>query len=210
MVARSVIVQPMRFAPSLIRALEEDRKGATRRIVTSANSLVQPGKFENLRLETGRASFVNGRSVIKARCGFPAGERAVTVESRIKPFDLLWVRRGQQGGTRVASSMTLEVWAVEVSRLQDMTEQDAIDEGVWHPDPAQFPEAQPEACSMLWYPCAEKGKAHISPRLAFRDLWTSLNGRGRNGWDANPWVWTYRFTVHRMNVDQLLEVKKSA
>lgn len=193
----ALMVQPMRFNPQMIEALEAGRKGATRRIVTGSNSLVQPGRFENVNLDTGRASHVNGRNVIKARCKFPAGERAVTIESKIKPEALLWVRRGQAGGTRASSTLTLEVWAVEVSRLQDMTDKDAIAEGV-----------------MPWrneYAVNEAGDLHYAtPRLAFSALWDSINGRGRNGWDANPWVWTYRFTVHQANVDQLLEVKKSA
>lgn len=197
MVADSMTVQPMRFSPPMIEALEDGRKVATRRIVTGGNALVQPGKFENVNLETGRASHVGGRNVIKARCRFPAGERAVTIESKVKPDALLWVRRGQAGGTRAASTLTLEVWAVEVSRLQDMTDKDAIAEGV-----------------MPWrneYAVNAAGDLHhATPRLTFWALWDSINGRGRDGWDANPWVWTYRFTVHRMNIDQLLEVKKSA
>lgn len=194
----ALMVRPMRFSPQMIEALEDGRKVATRRIVSAGNSLVRPGKFENVNLDTGRSSHVGGRNVIKARCKFPAGERAVTIESKIQPEALLWVRRGQAGGTRAASTLTLEVWAVEASRLQDMTDKDAIAEGVWHPSWNEF----------LWLPHETDGAAHLHARDAFRTLWKSINGS--KSWDANPWVWTYRFTVHRMNVDQLLEVRKSA
>jgi len=80
---------------------------------------------------------------------------------------------------REASRITLEVTGVRVERLQHISETDAIAEGIEQHMPG------------LWLPCSEKGKAHIDPRLAYRDLWESINGTG--SWDANPWVWAIEF-----------------
>lgn len=80
---------------------------------------------------------------------------------------------------RAASRITLEVTGVRVERLQDISEADAIAEGI------------EKHTTGLWLPCREEGKANIDPRLAYRDLWESINGPG--SWDKNPWVWAIAF-----------------
>lgn len=76
---------------------------------------------------------------------------------------------------RWASRITLEVTGVRVERLQDISEADAIAEGVnVHPDHHGKPR-----------------DSIYSPVQAYRDLWESINGPG--SWDANPWVWCVEF-----------------
>lgn len=82
---------------------------------------------------------------------------------------------------RWASRILLEITGVRVERLNGINEADAIAEGI------------EQHKTGLWLPCAEKGKAHIDPRLAYRDLWESINGPG--SWAANPWVWVIEFKV---------------
>jgi len=75
---------------------------------------------------------------------------------------------------RWASRLTLRITDVRVEQLQDISDEDAIAEGLMTP----------------------------SPVVAYRDLWKSIHGPG--SWDANPWVWVLAFeTIHR-NVDELL------
>jgi len=72
---------------------------------------------------------------------------------------------------RWASRLTLRITDVRVEQLQDISDEDAIAEGLMTP----------------------------SPVVAYRDLWESIHGPG--SWDANPWVWVITFeTIHR-NVD---------
>lgn len=129
-------VGPKRFNPQMIGALERGEKRATRRIVTAGNSEVQPGRFEHVDLESGRARVRGDRTEIRARCAFASGVRVVTVLPTARSGDIFWVRRGQKGGTRASSTLTLVLWAVEVARVQDMTDQDAREEGV--ADRAEF------------------------------------------------------------------------
>ena len=76
---------------------------------------------------------------------------------------------------RTASRITLEITGVRVERLHDISESDAIAEGVRvHADHHEKP------CSSIY-----------SPVQAYRDLWESINGAG--SWDANPWVWVVEF-----------------
>ena len=77
---------------------------------------------------------------------------------------------------RWASRITLEVVAVRVERLQDITADDAKSEGV-------------EVCKHF----ADANKGHpLDPhRVAFAWLWNTINGS--DAWIANPWVWVVEF-----------------
>lgn len=111
---------------------------------------------------------------------------------------------------RRASRILLEVVSVRVERLQDISEADAIAEGI-----------ERHATNGYWiggpHPTDGGRKYHAAPRLAYRDLWNSINSNRptlpRNpdskryarvkkwldthpdttSWDANPWVWAVEF-----------------
>lgn len=71
---------------------------------------------------------------------------------------------------RWASRILLEITAVRVERLQDITPNQCIAEGAWREKDKELGRAQ-EAIA------------------AFADLWRSTGG----DWDANPWVWVIEF-----------------
>lgn len=86
---------------------------------------------------------------------------------------------------RWASRITLEITSVRVERLKDISEADAIAEGVSvHPDHHAKPPT-----------------SHYSPYSAYRDLWEAINGAG--SWDTNPWVWVVEFRRMAMNAQDL-------
>jgi hypothetical protein len=88
---------------------------------------------------------------------------------------------------RWASRLTLTVTDVRVQRVQEISEADAVAEGV-------TPSEEPN--EMKW--------EHYAPHgVAFRTLWDSLNAKRGYGWDANPWVAAYTFTATRQNIDQV-------
>lgn len=80
---------------------------------------------------------------------------------------------------RWASRITLEIADVYVERLQDISEADAIAEGI----------QQCEGGAMDYL--ANDYAQGYSPVASFRSLWESINGAG--SWDANPWVWVVEF-----------------
>lgn len=82
---------------------------------------------------------------------------------------------------RWASRITLEINAVRVERLQDISEADAKAEGLY----------QDTAGRWTTYSASEQAREHLSPVEAYRDLWEQINGPG--SWDANPWVWVVEF-----------------
>jgi len=81
---------------------------------------------------------------------------------------------------RWASRITLEVTAVRVERLQEITEGDAISEGMSDDlIKKEFPPSE----------CFRKPTA----RESFRILWDHLNAKRGFGWDVNPFVWVIEF-----------------
>lgn len=78
---------------------------------------------------------------------------------------------------RWASRLTLVVTGVRRQRLQDITDPDAIAEGVSVLTPG----------------------SQLPPRMVFAGLWDRLHGTG--AWATNPEVVAIAFTVHRRNID---------
>ncbi len=79
---------------------------------------------------------------------------------------------------RWASRILLEITAVRIERLQDISEKQALAEGV-----------ELEGEGVCWAGAA--GTASDSPVESFRLLWELINGAG--SWNANPWVWVVEF-----------------
>lgn len=97
--------------------------------------------------------------------------------------NVAWRHRPSIHMPRWASRILLEVTAVRVERLQDITEEQAIAEGI---DLDALEDSQERYDMVLAGSCAT-GRA--TPITAFRDLWLSTGG----DWDANPWVWAIEF-----------------
>ncbi|MDP8624890.1 MULTISPECIES: hypothetical protein [Serratia] len=84
--------------------------------------------------------------------------------------------------SRWASRITLEITAVRVERLNDISEEDAKAEGV-----------KPAGDMLPDYPdtfLTPKGD-FATAKVAFQRLWQSIYGE--ESWSANPWVWVIEF-----------------
>lgn len=76
---------------------------------------------------------------------------------------------------RNAARISLEIKDIGVERLQKITTQDAIAEGV---PPFDWDDGQ-----------------SLRPISAFRALWDSINESRGYGWNENPWVWVLNFEI---------------
>jgi hypothetical protein len=85
---------------------------------------------------------------------------------------------------RWASRITLCITEVRVERLQDISEEDAIAEGITGPHDVGYPAFRVPGDSKPRY---------SSAKSAFTDLWDSINADRGYGWDVNPWVWAISF-----------------
>lgn len=84
-----------------------------------------------------------------------------------------WYKRPSIFMPRWASRILLEVTGVRVERVQDISEDDAMAEGV-----------------LDWVPNNLRGLSFVE---IFRHLWNSINIIRRFGWDNNDWVWVVEF-----------------
>lgn len=174
-----------RLRPAYLAAWERDALAAgtmraARWPVLPENSYLPSGSFAGLDFSSGRA--VRGGPQVELRCRhrFASGVRVVRITPDIAPDDLYWVRDGDRAGSRKSSRFVLEVTGVDVARLQDMTDADALSYGV----------------ALLPDPLKETG----TPRTWYQ--------RSRPlAWAANDWVWVVAFKVHRENIDAFLNVR---
>ena len=104
-----------------------------------------------------------------------------------------WWKRPAIFMPREACRIVLEVTAVRVERLQDISEADAQAEGVEDVTKEVAPR-DPEF--RFWRRYRDGGlNAYTDNAIAsYASLWTEINGPG--SWEANPWVWVIEF--HRI------------
>ena len=174
--------RPILFSAPMVRALLDGSKTQTRRIVklkhraedaTVAGAFKRPEWLSTCPYgQPGDRLWVREthRPIFGQSCGLIAidyradseekGERMPDHAGRPKWTPSIHMRREY-------SRVQLEIVAVRVERLQDISEADAQAEGV---DPA--------TCVHHFY-------------NGFAKLWTGINGPG--SWDANPWVWVVEF-----------------
>jgi hypothetical protein len=88
---------------------------------------------------------------------------------------------------RWASRITLGVTGIRVERLQEISEQDAIAEGLlaW----------QSNALEPVYYGVSLADVWEADPRLTYKRLWSSIYTKRGHSWDSNPWVWVIEFSV---------------
>jgi len=87
---------------------------------------------------------------------------------------------------RWASRISLEITGVRVERLQDISEADALAEGVYDGRACQC-----EIPLDFVRSCGNCGGRLVDSVGLYRKLWESINGPG--SWEANPWVWVIEF-----------------
>lgn len=110
------------------------------------------------------------------------------------PATPAWHKRLARFMPRRLSRITLELTAVRVERLNDISESDAQAEGVeqlFVGDPSRA-----EAATGIWrdYHHDEKGQARFAfpdAKASYASLWESINGAG--SWSLNPYVWVLEF-----------------
>jgi hypothetical protein len=86
-----------------------------------------------------------------------------------------------------AARIFLKVTSVRVERLQDITDKEAIAEGIY------------EVRKNGWYYCdpsttkTPNCSLAVKPKQAFIWLWDQINEKRGYSWLSNPWVWVYEF-----------------
>lgn len=89
---------------------------------------------------------------------------------------------------RWASRINLEVTDVIIQRLQDISEDDAIAEGVgfgWQMNAGwpDYKHIKDRVCTMT----------QDTAKASYATLWNSINTKRGYSWESNPWVWAVNF-----------------
>ena len=209
--------RPILFSAPMIRALIAGQKKATRRIV-------QPARHpygERMAADEVAAEFLGGTCAVRSPYGAPGDllwvretwaashaydhlpPRLILNDARIhfaataERGGLLW--RPSIHMPRWASRITLRITDARVQRLQEISEEDAIAEGVegafvedgryWRNYGLSDEDA---ACSPML----------VSPIHSFKSLWESIYGP--ESWHDDPFVWALTFEVIKANVDAVI------
>ena len=201
--------KPIIFSAPMVRALIEGRKTQTRRVLKPQPvpclswSPPPPGTYPSAK----------GWS----RIPYAPGDRlwvkeAVTWVSawgwryRADNDDLSEKREQGEVGRwrspihmpRWASRLTLTVTDVRVQRLRDISEADAVAEGVERLVGSKGPNHFSRQICGKWSGSFNAPTA----QEVYANLWNSIHGP--DAWERNPWVAAYTFTVQRGNIDDVI------
>ena len=133
--------------------------------------------FVDMTLECGKA-------YAYAADGTPHDFKKGNQRSTITPG---WWKRPAIFIPRAGGRIALDITGVRVERLQDISESDAIAEGLTPVQTDHMRKYAPEQTGYL----GQRIGSCCEPRLAYRELWESINGT--DSWAANPWVWVIEF-----------------
>lgn len=100
---------------------------------------------------------------------------------------------------RWASRLTLRVTDVRIERVQDISDDDALAEGIRQFDYGidSYAQARGEEVPVYAYGTEKLafGAMHNTPKDAFSRLWDSINAKRGFSWDTNPWIWAIEFLM---------------
>ena len=204
------VYKPILFSTAMVQAILAGRKSITRRVIKPQPSIDKNG--DTVFDYTGISKdFVN--------VGVTGCEGTLRCIPPCKPGDILWVREtwGFDKNNwlykadfsdkdikllknitrwlpsihmpREAARIFLRVTEVRAERVQDISVQDAKDEGI---------KVHANGCvDGLAFGCYNGDDCVYNvcrqPIEYFKQLWESINARRSYGWDTNCWVWVISF-----------------
>lgn len=192
--------RPILFNDEMVRAILEGRKTQTRRVVKpQPPSVTYAPNFPRYDAEyavwefaTHSEDYQNMMVTTSRRCPYgQVGDRLWVREAFLSWYNTADNSRSLVAAFRADgyeledderwepsihmprkfSRITLEITGIRVERVQQISDDDALAEGVWGDE---APYDQPTAI------------------MCFETLWDSIN-TGDKSWEANPWVWVVEF-----------------
>lgn len=226
--ATTVKERPILFSGEMVRAILDDRKTQTRRVlkeqppkcdgrwswIASSTERGEEGKFRYSWADANGSSFTSrGReSGVSFACPYGRiGDRIrISEEVKVKAICEDWysvhfkadnlylerscdtdlmqriknyktgVLRGVHLPPAFARPTRLEITGVRVERLNNISEEDAIAEGI-----------EPSSNGVCFKDYRFNRMNVVIPAYSYMTLWESINGPG--SWALNPWVWVVEF-----------------
>ena len=211
--------RPILFNTEMVRAILEDRKTETRRVIKPQpnilkfDPIIMSGKYgyrdEHGKLYKCPYGQVGDRLWVRETwfsfpshdnlkpCEIPHTESIESMHENdidylASPIEFYNRGRIRQSifMPRWVSRITLEITEIKVERVQDITEEGAMAEGI-----LSHNKGGPDRIGRIMY--ASRDGSHseweLTAAKAFERLWDSINKKRGFGWESNPWVWVVKF-----------------
>jgi hypothetical protein len=211
--------KPILFSGPMVRALIAGTKTQTRRTIKWNDDEREP-PYVARYVEGARIVWCDGDDIWTLARSHAVGDRLYVRENlaiKSNDQDVRWLGyaadgkdvwpltkwdRGTKGipsihAPRWTSRITLTVTDVRVERLQDISEADAVAEGMTQ----ATADAILSAGELQVYATTHIVAPQARGRILYETIWDQINGEG--AWAKNPWVAAYTFTVQMGNIDQL-------
>lgn len=196
--------RPILFSGPMVRAILDGRKTQTRRVIKPTQPrddgmwpagrnpvpdcpYGRPGDRLWVR-ETWGISLCGNRVSLSPEA-WPDGWPVDRLRYAADGYDFgLSTKRPSIHMPRWASRITLEITDIRVQRLRDISEDDAVAEGIEYGQSDGATSNGRNRCFVNPVSPNEEGTA----QWAFSQLWDSINAE-RAPWASNPWVWAVSF-----------------
>lgn len=212
--------RPLLYSAPMIRAIIAGRKSQTRWII-KPQPIWADSKFSTIVCSSDRKHAVKHRWIVfKDQWAIDESRSSEPFTCPYgRPGDLLWAREAFANTTpfayradfpgnptgmgwrpgihmpRKANRITQAIKSIRVERLQDISEEDAIAEGVENIVPRVTEDEKRYGWAYWNYQC----------------LWDEINGHDpAHRWDANPWVWAIEAETHLCNIDDFIATNGGA
>lgn len=208
--------RPILLAAPMVRAILDGRKTLTRRLVKIRK---ERGEWEASTIGGAGVKHPDGTQAVEQACIWNTTTGTVLICPYGSLGDRLWVREtwhpesSKIDGSpaykadvdydtrdckwkpsihmpRSASRILLEITNVRVDKLQNISEDDAIAEGIQKFD-IHSSDARMEKSTV--YGTDSKTAFGFNYVNGYQNLWESIHGE--YSWDLNPWVWVVEFKV---------------
>jgi hypothetical protein len=207
--------RPILFSAPMVRAILAGTKTQTRRVVKPAHKAWiempvthQLGEWDKRPLPYGKTGdrlwvretwqAVSGNDRVRHIMTHPRPDRGwLEYAATPRADEPAYKWRPSIHMPRWASRITLEVTGVRVERLQDISEADALAEGISRLAPSAPPH---EWSGLNRFTLNGMGSGFCAGSVSWNSptaealylrLWEDINGPG--SWEANPWVWVVEF-----------------
>ena len=200
--------RPIMFKGPMVRAILDGTKTQTRRVakLTAGGHVKEPGGHRRWHPadpeavlacpygQPGDRLWVREGFAIDAAAHAPDGHYGLTyladgtwIEMDYSEIDERRLTPGKKYPSiympRWASRLLLEIVAVRVERVREISEGDCIAEGI---------EDLGDGVGKME---TARGASYSMVLSLFAALWDSINAKRGHGWTTNPWVWVVEFKV---------------
>lgn len=186
--------KPMLYSTEMVEAILAGRKTQTRRLVNERDTGFLEYAFKNKK-NIGdwilRNAKFNIGDIIWVRETFWFNEREQKLHYKADYESSMMLFSGWKPSIHMpkqAARIFLKVLSVKIERLQDISEKNALSEGV-----EKFNHGYGGSPQGVWFKDYLYGSGfdQETAKKSFMSLWKSINGK--DSWNANPFVWVYEF-----------------